>query len=89
MVTDKGIRGLGLTTHLKQLLAEHQIACAMYDNTQANPTTIKEIRKEDIPEMALHADKEANPIYPMAELWDAKELEKLYYLVYEENGNEQ
>jgi alcohol dehydrogenase class IV len=53
------------------------------------PTTIKEIRKEDIPEMARHADKEANPIYPMAVLWDAEELEKLYYLVYEENVDEQ
>ena len=53
------------------------------------PTTIKEIRKEDIPEMARHADKEANPIYPMAVLWDAEELEKLYYLVYEENADEQ
>lgn len=53
------------------------------------PTTLKEIRKEDIPEMARHADKEANPIYPMAVLWDAEELEKLYYLVYEENADEQ
>ena len=51
------------------------------------PTTIKEIRKEDIPEMAMHADKEANPIYPTPVLWDAKELEKLYYLVYEENAD--
>lgn len=51
------------------------------------PTTIQEIRKEDISEMAAHADKEANPIYPVPVLWDAKELEKLYYLVYEENAN--
>lgn len=45
------------------------------------PATIKDIRKEDIPQMAMHADKEANPIYPVPVLWDAKELEKLYYLV--------
>ena len=32
-------------------------------------------------------NKEANPIYPTPVLWDAKELEKLYYLVYEENVN--
>ena len=49
------------------------------------PTTLKEIRKEDISEMAMHAEKEANPIYPVPVLWDAKELEKLYYLVYEED----
>ena len=39
LVTDKGIRGLGLTQPLEQLLAEHEIACAVYDDTQANPTT--------------------------------------------------
>ncbi len=48
-----------------------------------------DISKTSITFGYLHADKEANPIYPMAVLWDAKELEKLYYLVYEENGNEQ
>ena len=52
------------------------------------PEYIKEIRKEDITEMAKFADKEANPIYPVPILWDAKELEKLYYLVYEETCNE-
>ena len=52
------------------------------------PEYIKEIRKEDIAEMAKFADKEANPIYPVPILWDAKELEKIFYLVYEETCNE-
>ena len=39
--------------------------------------------------MAHHADMEANPIYPIPVLWDPEELEKLYYLVYEENADEQ
>jgi alcohol dehydrogenase class IV len=47
------------------------------------PTTLKEIKKEDIPSMALLADKEANPLYPVPTVWDAKELENLYLLVCE------
>ena len=39
LVTDAGIRGLGLTKHLEELLAENNISCAVYDGTVANPTT--------------------------------------------------
>ena len=42
------------------------------------PTTISGIRKEDIPLMAKYADKEANPLYPVPKLMDAKELELFY-----------
>lgn len=39
------------------------------------------IKREDIPQMAKHADKEANPLYPVPKLMDAKELERFYYQV--------
>ena len=39
LVTDAGIRGLGLTRHLEEALAREQIRCAVYDRTVANPTT--------------------------------------------------
>ncbi|MBQ7583009.1 MAG: iron-containing alcohol dehydrogenase [Lachnospiraceae bacterium] len=45
------------------------------------PETLKGIKQEDIPVMAGHADKEANPLYPVPKLMDAKELERFYYLV--------
>ena len=45
------------------------------------PTSLECVRREDIPDMARLADKEANPLYPVPVLWDASELEKLYYLV--------
>ncbi|MDO4313741.1 MAG: iron-containing alcohol dehydrogenase [Eubacteriales bacterium] len=45
--------------------------------------TIKEIRKEDIPKLAHYADKEANPLYPVPVLKDAKELEAYYELLLE------
>lgn len=47
------------------------------------PTTFDCINKADIVDMAKLADKEANPLYPVPTLWNAKELEKIYYLVCE------
>ena len=43
------------------------------------PDTIPQIRQEDIPKLARYADKEANPLYPVPVVWDAKELESIYY----------
>ena len=48
------------------------------------PNTFTEIRKEDIPEMARHAEREANPLYPVPLLMGVKELEKIYYRISEE-----
>lgn len=39
------------------------------------------IKAEDIPDMARKADAEANPLYPVPKLMNAKELEKLYYKI--------
>lgn len=47
------------------------------------PEKLKGIKKEDIPELARYADKEANPLYPVPRLMNAKELEKIYYDVME------
>ena len=41
--------------------------------------TIPEIREEDIPKLAHYADKEANPLYPVPMLMNARELENFYY----------
>ena len=45
------------------------------------PRHFPEICKKDIPIMAQHADKEANPLYPVPVLMDRKELEKIYLAV--------
>lgn len=42
------------------------------------PKTLSGIKKEDIPTMAKHAAKEANPLYPVPVLMNAKELEIFY-----------
>ena len=46
--------------------------------------TISNIREEDIPKLAHYADKEANPLYPVPVLMNAKELESFYRLLMEE-----
>lgn len=45
------------------------------------PDSFPELKESDIPDMAIHADKEANPLYPVPMLMNAKELEQLYHLV--------
>ena len=45
------------------------------------PEKLSDILAEDVPLMARYADKEANPLYPVPRLMNAKELEKLYYNV--------
>lgn len=45
--------------------------------------TISAVKKEDIPKLSRYADKEANPLYPVPVLMDAKELEAFYYILIE------
>ena len=45
------------------------------------PEKLTGIRKEDIPTMAAHAAKEANPLYPVPVLMDKKQLETFYVQV--------
>lgn len=52
----------------------------MNDSMQI-PRYFPDIREEDIPVMARHADKEGNPLYPVPVLMNRKELERIYYAV--------
>lgn len=47
------------------------------------PETLSGIRPEDIPVMAAHAAREANPLYPVPRLMDASELRQFYEAVME------
>lgn len=44
-------------------------------------TNIPEIQEEDIPALAITAEKEGNPLYPVPVLYTAKQLEDIYYEV--------
>lgn len=43
------------------------------------PEKLSKIKEEDIPRMARHADREANPLYPVPVLMSRTQLEKFYY----------
>ncbi len=45
------------------------------------PDKIAGIQKEDIPEMAALAEKEANPLYPVPKLMTKKEIEQIYHTI--------
>ena len=47
LVTDKGIRGMGLTKNLESIMKENGIKLSIYDSTVANPTTenVEEARR--------------------------------------------
>lgn len=47
------------------------------------PERLSGINERDVKAMAKHADKEANPLYPVPCLMDAKQLEKFYYQISE------
>lgn len=63
---------------------QREAALAFLDGVDALKTrcgigsTIPELRREDIPALARHADREANPLYPVPVLMDADELAELY-----------
>lgn len=42
------------------------------------PTTISEIEDRDIPHLAITAEKEANPLYPVPVIFEAEQLEEIY-----------
>ena len=45
------------------------------------PAVLPDIRKEDIPVLAAHAEREANPLYPVPVLMTKNELERFYYMI--------
>jgi len=51
---------------------------------QSIPDAIPQLRREDIPTLARFADAEGNPLYPVPKLMDARELERFYHMVLEE-----
>lgn len=52
----------------------------MNENMQI-PKRFDFIQESDIPALAKHANKEANPLYPVPKLMNARELQKIYYKI--------
>ena len=49
------------------------------------PEKLEGICFEDVPQLSVYADREANPLYPVPVLMDRRELERFYYDVMEES----
>ena len=62
------------------------LALKEMQNRLGIPNTLSEIKAKDVPEMSRRADKEANPLYPVPVLYDARELEKFYFAVMEKEA---
>ncbi len=45
------------------------------------PATVPQIKAEDIKALARHAEREANPLYPVPALWDRKKLGEIFLKV--------
>lgn len=74
--------GVATDSESKATASEKFIRAIRDMNSRMNiPETLEGIREEDIALMAKHADKEANPLYPVPVLMNANELEKFYYKV--------
>lgn len=71
--------GIGKPGDSEEALAKALIAAIEEKNRAYGiPDYIEKIREEDIPSLARYAHREANPLYPVPVLWDAKELEEIY-----------
>ncbi len=71
--------GIGKPGDSEEILAKSLIAAIEEKNrTYRIPDHIEGIKEEDIPVLARYADEEANPLYPVPVLWNAKELEEIY-----------
>ena len=76
------VAGVCDTTDSDKVGAEKFISAIKAMNKRMGiPEKLSGILAEDVPLMARYADKEANPLYPVPRLMNAKELEKLYYNV--------
>ena len=95
IITDPGIRKLGLLRGLEKALREAGVAGPGMPPDEAAALLIQavkdmkkrfgigdeipEIQERDIPKLARFADQEANPLYPVPVLMDARQLAPFYY----------
>lgn len=76
------IAGVSYSSDSDKVGAEKFIEAVKTLNREMNiPDKIEGISEKDIPVMAQHAEKEANPLYPVPKLMTEKELEKFYYQI--------
>ncbi len=80
----KKLAKLAVATHLAQADDSEGIAAAKFiaaveelNGKLGIPQNFDEIQIEDIPMLATHAEKEANPLYPVPQLWDKSDFAEI------------
>ena len=77
--------GIAMESDSKEEAANNFIKAIRQMNKEMGiPEKLKGIQTDDIKIMAKHAAQEANPLYPVPKLMNAKQLEKFYYDVMED-----
>lgn len=80
--------GVSAESDSHEMGAKKFIAAIKELNAKMNiPETLTGIKREDIAEMARHAEREANPLYPVPKLMTRKELESFYYQIADWSDN--
>ncbi|MBQ8322869.1 MAG: iron-containing alcohol dehydrogenase [Clostridia bacterium] len=81
----KKLHKLGIAAGVSSENDTHEVGAKKFINAikelnkrMGIPEKLTGIEKKDVPQMAKHADKEANPLYPVPKLMNAKELEEFY-----------
>ena len=78
------VAGIATPTDTPKTAAEKFIAAVTEANqTMGIPATLPALRPEDIPHLAAHADREANPLYPVPRLMSAPALAEIYQNILE------
>ena len=81
----KKLHDLGIAAGVAEKTQSHEEGAAAFIQAVENlnrqlgiPQTLPNIQPGDIPRMARHAAREANPLYPVPKLMTARELETFY-----------
>lgn len=84
----KKLHRLGIAAGVAEKSDTHQVGAEKFISAVKGlnarmgiPNKLPEIKQEDILFMARHAEKEANPLYPVPKLMTVAELEKFYYQI--------
>ena len=85
------LKRLALAASLCEENTDEKTAAALFidkirclNRAMGIPCTLTGIQEADIPQLARHAEKEANPLYPVPQLMDASQLESFYRAVKED-----
>lgn len=90
----KKLKDLAVAAGLCDTLTTEEIAAKSFIqsirdlNKKMNiPEKVVALKTEDIEKLAIYANEEANPIYPVPVLFNRKELERFYYDILETKDN--